>query len=221
MLGEGPPEGASEGAPGGGPEASPDQLADGPPDERAPAAPAQRRPRAALAIVALVALLGIVGTAVFALKWNNLRHRQDAQHQAEGVARQFLTALTNFDARTVDADFGRILSFAADNSDFAHQAQSTFNSDLNQALKAKQASTRGEIHYLFVQGVHGGTADVYAVVDLTTFNNSLKAPSVDEMRVDVTLQRIKGLWRVSELTVLQAPPVAGTPLTGPTSTTVP
>jgi hypothetical protein len=177
--------------------------------------------RSVLIVFAAVAVLGLAGTAVFAAKWNTLRHRQDAQHQAQGVARQFLIALTNFDARTADADFGRIISFAADNSDFAHQAQSTFNSDLARAFKTKQASSRGEIHFLFVQSVSGSTADVYAVVDQTIFNNSMKAPAADEIRVDVTLQRVKGLWRVSELTVLQAPPVAGTPLTGPTSTTVP
>ena len=219
MLGEGAPEGTPDATEAGGPDTpSAAPVADA---ASQPPVPARSGRGVLLLIVALVALLGLVGTAVFASKWNGLRHRQDAQHQAETVARQFLTALTNFDATTVDADFGRIISFAADNSDFAHQAQSTFNSDLGRAFKTKQASSRGEIHFLFVQGVSGTTADVYAVVDQTIFNNSMKAPAADEIRVDVTLQKVKGLWRVSELTVLQAPPVAGTPLTGPTSTTVP
>jgi hypothetical protein len=220
VLGEGTPESDPETSREGDQLESPHIGAEPGPPAPAPA-PAGRGGRALLAGVALVALLGLVGTAVFASMWNGLRHRDDTQHQVEGVGRQFLIALTNFDARTVDSDFARILSFAADNSHFAQQAQSTFNSDLGRAFKAKQASSRGEIHYLFVQGVHGTTADVYAVIDQTIFNNSMKAPVADEIRADVTLQRVKGLWRVSELTVLQAPPVAGTPLTGPTPTTLP
>ncbi len=214
VLGEGSPADPSAGA-------GPDEAAE-PAQQPMPSSARRRWGRRGLQVgLAVVAVLGLAGTAIFAAKWNGLRHRQDSEHQAQSVARQFLTALTNFDARTVDADFGRIISFAADNSDFAHQAQSTFNSDLGRAFKAKQASSRGEIHFLFVQGVTGSTADVYAVVDQTIFNNSMKAPASDEIRVDVTLRKAKGVWRVSELTVLQAPPVAGTPLTGPTSTTVP
>ena len=72
---------------------------------------------------------------------------------------------------------------------------------------------------LFVQSVQGSTADVYAVLDQTIFNNSLKQPEADELRVDVTLQLVNGLWRVSQVTVLQAPPVATSPLAGPSPTT--
>jgi hypothetical protein len=170
-------------------------------------------------VLAVVALAGVVGTVLFAAKWNGLRHRQDAQHQAASTARQFLLALTNFDGRTVNADFDRILSFAAPNSDFAKSAQSFFGSSVRQALQTKQAASQGQMRSLFVQSVQGSTADIYAVLDQTIFNNSLKQPEADELRVDVTLQLVNGLWRVSQVTVLQAPPVATSPLAGPSPTT--
>jgi hypothetical protein len=197
----------------------PEATAGDRPDYLAAPAKPDRRLRPLLVAVSVVAVLGLVGTGVFAAKWNGLRHGRDAQNQASSTARQFLLALTNFDGRTVNADFDRILTYAAPNSDFAKSAQSFFGSDVRQALQTKQAASQGQIRNLFVQSVTGATADVYAVIDQTIFNNSLKQPEADTLRVDVTLVQASGLWRVSEVTVLQAPPVATSPLTGSTPTT--
>jgi Mce-associated membrane protein len=167
---------------------------------------------------AVVAVLGLAGTILFASLWSGLRHQRDTEHSVARVARQFTLVLTNFDAKTVDADFDRIIGYAT--GDFLDQARATFGADLRKALIERQASSRGQIRFLFTEDVKGDTADVFVVVDQTIANNVLKSPQDDEVRMDIALKKVSGEWRVSELTVLQAPPVP-TGLVGTTTTTTP
>jgi Mce-associated membrane protein len=147
------------------------------------------------------------------LRADNADRRE--RRSAQDVCRAFLAALTNFDGRTIDADFDRIGSYGT--GDFAKQATTFFGSDVRKAMQEVSASSRGQLRYLFLQDFHLGTASVYAVVDQTIINNKFKTPEADELRVEVTLVKVQGAWRVSELTVLQSPPVSS-PLT---ATTVP
>jgi hypothetical protein len=167
--------------------------------------------------VAIVAVAGVIGTLVFGLLWHGQRREASGERAAATVARQFVLALTNFDARTIDADFDRIESFAT--GDFANQAQSFFGSDIRKAMQQVAASSRGQLHYLFTQSFRGSSASVYAVVDETIINNKFTSPEADELRVELNLVKVRGAWRVSEVTVLQSPPIAGGPLTGPTTST--
>jgi hypothetical protein len=163
------------------------------------------------AALALVAVLGLLGTVGFGLAWNTARHRQDNQRAVQIVARQFILALTNFDGKTIDADVARISSFAT--GTFATQVPVFFTADFRKAAQQVGASSRGQILYLLTEDVHSGTADVFTVVDQTIVNNKFKAPEADELRVELALTKVKGAWRISNVTVLQAPPV-NTPLTG-------
>ena len=170
-------------------------------------------------LLAVVAVLGLVGTVVFASAWSNVKHAQASQTAVRQTSRDFLLALTTFDGKSVDADFNRIQGFAT--GDFASQAQKFFGSDVRQAMQQVQASSRGQIRYLFVEDLRGDTASVYAVVDQTILNNKFTSPEADVLRIELTMQRVRGAWRVSEVTVLQAPPVNVSPLTAPPTTTAP
>jgi hypothetical protein len=152
------------------------------------------------------------------LAWNTQRHKQDNQRQVQLVAKQFILALTNFDAKTIDADVARIASFAT--GTFAGQVPVFFTADFRKAAQQVGASSRGQILYLLTEDVHSSSADVFTVVDQTIVNNKFKAPEADELRVELALTKVKGAWRISNVTVLQAPPV-NTPLTGTTGTTTP
>jgi hypothetical protein len=163
-------------------------------------------------VLAIVAAIGLVGTVGFGVAWAGLHGQQRTRTEVEALSRKFLLALTNFQASTIDADFNRIQSYAT--GDFAKQAQSFFGSDIRQAMQQVAASSRGQIRYLFTEDLHGSTASVYAVVDQTIINNKFKTPEPDELRLDLTLQHTDAVWRVSEVTVLQGPPVANSPLTG-------
>ena len=166
-------------------------------------------------MLAVVAVLGLIGTVVFAAAWSNAKHAEVSQTAVRQTSRDFLLALTTFDAKTVDADFTRIQGFAT--GDFAQQAQKFFGSDVRQAMQQVQASSRGQIRYLFVEDLHGDAASVYAVVDQTILNNKFTSPEADVLRIELTMQKMGGAWRISEVTVLQAPPVNVSPLTAPSA----
>lgn len=185
-----------------------------------------RRRRGGVALLAVLAVLGVAGTAGFGLAWAGLHARQTGEAQARASARSFLVDLTNFDAKTVDADFGAISGMATGN--FATQAQRFFNSSIRQELQKALASSRGQIRELYVQSYGGGSASVYAVVDQLYVNNKITSPQTDVLRIVVNLGQVGGTWKVSDVTVLQGPSLAsgtssapgtGAPATATGSTT--
>ena len=155
-------------------------------------------------LLGLLALAGLTGTLAFGLAWNSARTHDNGINQAKATARNFLTALTNFDGKTIDADFDRIISYAT--GPFAQQADQFFaDKDTRNALRVRQASSRGEIKDLFVQSSVNGRVRLYGVIDETIANNAKPAPEADELRIEVGLTRVKGSWRVYDVRVLQAP----------------
>lgn len=161
------------------------------------------RRRLLVPLLAVLAALGLVGTAAFGWAWNGERRADADQASMAGAAREFLVALTNFDGATVDRDFDTIIGFAT--GDFAAEADRFFGSDVRAALKEVQAASRGEIRSLYVQDFSGDRGRVFAVVDQTIANNRFPAPHADELRLDLGLQRTGGGWRVYDVKVLQAP----------------
>lgn len=160
-------------------------------------------------VLALVALAGLTGTLAFGLAWNHARSHDAGVSHAKATARNFLTALTNFDGKSIDADFDRIISYAT--GTFAQQADQFYaDKDTRNALRVRQASSRGEIKDLFVQSSVNGRVRVYGVIDETIANNTSPAPQADELRIEVGLVKVKGNWRVYDVRVLQAPSDTGT-----------
>ena len=48
-----------------------------------------------------------------------------------------------------------------------------------------------------------GTASVYAVVDQTYVNNKITTPQADVVRLIADLQQVNGVWKISNVTVLE------------------
>ena len=168
------------------------------------------RGRAGMVVLAVIAVLGIAGTVVFWRSWSNLNGQNATADQASRAASTFLVDLTNFDAKSVDADFGRLQAMAT--GQFAKQAGQFFNSSIRQQLENALASSRGQVRNLYVQSVSGPTATVYAVVDQLFVNRSLAAPQSDVLRVVVQMTDVSGTWKVSDVTVLEGPsPVSPSP----------
>ena len=154
-------------------------------------------------MLAVIAGIGVAFAILFGIWWNGARVQNANRAAAEQTGRNFLIALTNFDSRTVNADFRRITSYAT--GDFAKQAQQFFGPQIRQQLEATQAQSRGEISSIYVQSATSNSASVYAVVDQTIVNRNFNAPQADELRVVLTLNKLSAGWRVGEVTVLQAP----------------
>ncbi|GAC1530008.1 MAG: hypothetical protein NVS3B12_04010 [Acidimicrobiales bacterium] len=166
---------------------------------------ASHRASPLVVVLAVVALLGLVGSVVFWSKWHTLASRDHQQGAVTRTSTEFLKALTNFDAATIDADFNRVESYAVGH--FKGQADQFFSSDVRKALAKVQAVSRGQIRDLYVESLKGDQATVYASVDQTIANINFKAPEQDQLRIVLNLARQPQGWRVSDVTVLQAPAV--------------
>jgi hypothetical protein len=175
---------------------------------------AQRWRRAGILALATVAAVGVIGSIDFGVAWSDLNAQQQGEAQARAAASRFLVSLTNFDAKTVDADFSSITAMAT--GDFATQANRYFNSSIRQELEVALASSRGQIRDLYVQSYGAGQAVVYAVVDQLYANNRITTPQSDVLRVVVNLARTPTGWKVSDVTVLTGPSLgSGSPAAAP------
>ena len=179
---------------------------------------AKRRPSSLVIVLTVLAVSGLVGTGVFWAKWHGLSARNHQQGAVTTTSTEFLKALTNFDAATIDADFNRVESYAVGH--FKGQADQFFSSDVRKALAKVQAVSRGQIRDLYVESLKGGQATVYASVDQTIANINFKAPEQDQLRIVLNLTKQPQGWRISDVTVLQAPAVP-TPGATPGQTPIP
>ncbi|MGH9100679.1 MAG: hypothetical protein ACRDV8_10690 [Acidimicrobiales bacterium] len=164
------------------------------------------RKRKGAVVLACIAVLGIFGTVGFGLAWAGLHARASGEAQAEVAARSFLVDLTNFDAKTVDADFAAITSMAT--GPFSTQAQKFFNSTIRQELEQALASSRGQLRAIYVQSYGTGQASIYAVVDQLYANDKVTSPQTDVLRMVLTMSQVSGSWKVADVTVLQGPTLA-------------
>jgi hypothetical protein len=167
--------------------------------------------RRAFRLVSIVAALGIVGTLVFGILYTTKSSSGPVQDSAViSASRAFLTDFFNFNAKTVDSDFNAVGDMAT--GAFANQAQQFFNASIRKQLEQALAESRGQIRYLAVQSENqgAGTASVYAVVDQTYVNNKITSPQADVVRLIADLKQVNGVWKISNVTVLEGPNPAST-----------
>jgi hypothetical protein len=164
-------------------------------------------PRRLVVLLAVLTALITTFAILFGIWWNGMRVQADNRAAAQHTASNFLIALTNFDSKTINADFNRIASYATGN--FAKQATQFFGPQIRQQLQVAQAQSRGEISSIYVQSASSNNASVYSVVDQTIVNKNFNAPQADELRVVLTMNKTGGGWRVGDVTVLQAPLTGG------------
>lgn len=158
----------------------------------------------------VLAVLGVIGTIGFALAWRAADSRAATEDglapaaiEMRTAGRQFATALTNFDAATIDADFDRILAFAT--GDFAEEAEGFYDEEIRTGLRDAQATSRSEIRDIYVQSFAGDRGVVFFVADQTVANNLSPQPTTDTLRVELSMVRQGGEWLVSGVEVLDAP----------------
>ena len=67
-----------------------------------------------------------------------------------------------------------------------------------------------------------GTASVYAVVDQTYVNNKISSPQADVVRLIADLKQVNGVWKISDVTVLEgATPASAGSASGSAGSNVP
>ena len=160
--------------------------------------------RRAFRLASFLAVLGLAGTLVFGILYTTKSGGGPVQDPAVvSASRSFLTDFFNFNAKTVDSDFNAVTGMAT--GTFANQSQQFFNASIRKALEQALAESRGQIRYLAVQSESqgAGTASVYAVVDQTYVNNKISTPQADVVRLIADLKQVNGVWKISDVTVLE------------------
>jgi hypothetical protein len=179
--------------------------------------------RRAFRLASFLAVIGLVGTLVFGLLYATKSSGAPVQDPAVMTAsRAFLTDFFNFNAKTVDSDFNAVTGMAT--GAFANQAQQFFNASIRKALEQALAESRGQIRYLAIQSENqgAGTASVYAVVDQTYVNNKITSPQADVVRLVASLKQVDGVWKISDVTVLEgANPASAGSASGSAGSNVP
>lgn len=160
-------------------------------------------------VLAAATAVSVIAAIVFGVKWSDLSAQNDSRATVQRVAKDFLTALTNFNAKTVDGDFRTIATYAT--GDFAKQSNQFFGSSIRQQLEQAQAWSKGQFRYLYVQNLDGNQAQVYAEVDQTYANNKVTQPIPDVLQVVLGMTEVNGTWKISAVTVLQPPSSPSSP----------
>lgn len=161
------------------------------------------QPRWLVPVLLVVTAVSIVAAIAFGIAWSGLQAQQNTRVTVRKVASDFLLALTNFKPNTVDSDFKAIATYATGN--FAKQSSQFFGSNIRQQLEKAQASSQGQLRYIYIQDLNGNRASVYAEVDQTYANAKVTTPQADVLQVALAMVDTSGGWKISEVSVLQPP----------------
>ena len=148
-------------------------------------------------------LLALIFLTASLINWALLRgeKNEDAEKaQVESVSRDFLRALTNFGAKTIEKDVARIKSFAV--GDFQQQVNDTFGRDQIRQLRENEVESVGKVERLFTEQLAGDTATVFAVVQETVDNKAASGPRTDLLRIEVQLIHTDAGWKISRVDIL-------------------
>lgn len=144
----------------------------------------------------------LVAAIVFLLLWSGERGEDHRRAEVEATASDFLVALTNFSADTIETDVAEIRSFAV--GEFADEVDQTFGEERLSLIRESEARSNGEVRSVAVQTLSGSTASVFGVVDETIENNATPAPRTEVLRLEIEMIETSEGWRVSRVEILQS-----------------
>ena len=161
-----------------------------------------------------IAVLGVGGTATFASLWATKGGggTNDQTAAVLAAAKTFIHDLTNFDAKSIDADFNKLSNEAT--GAFYGQTQSIFAAYKAQ-LENDLVKSVGQTQFVAVQKINGNQASVYAQADQIFANDKSTSPASDELQLLISLTEVNGTWKISNAQVQNLASGA------PTTTTTP
>ena len=148
-------------------------------------------------------VMAVAAAVTFGLLWNDFRLEDERRAEVEAEATEFVHALTNFSAETIDVDAARIKSFAV--GDFAEEVEAFFGEDAAAAIKQAEAESSGEIESLFIQSLNDEEASVFGVVSATITNSVATDPQTDLLRLEVGMIQTTDGWKVNRVEIFEAP----------------
>jgi len=190
------------------------EAAEGEEGKEAKSGPSRTAFRAAV-VLAVVFFIGTVVAVLFAAQQHReLQHSKDTRAGVEQVASRMTSALLTYDYRNLDKTKQAVLGLAT----------GKFRTDYDQnfgGLASLFTTTKGQstatVKDVFVSGVDHDTATAIVVFDERTQGTSGQHLNVD-LYLRLSLVKVKGRWRVDDVTNLNFPvqPSGGTtPTTAP------
>ncbi len=148
-------------------------------------------------------VLALGAAITFAVLWQQQLEQDQAEDELRSQATEFVTALTNFSAKTIDQDAEQIQAYAT--QEFKQEADVFFGGKAIAAIKQAKVRLKGDVESIYVQSFEGNSASVFAVVTQSLTNASSKEPSVDIARFNFDMVKTDSGWKVSHLEFLQSP----------------
>ena len=148
-------------------------------------------------VVAVLAVLLVAGGAVWAwLKIQTLEERAVAPEAARQAAVSFAKDLGTYDYRDMDGNFRLVAGRSTAN--FAGQLRQITQA-MNPLLTQTQATSKGAVPGAGVVTVDENRAVVVVFLDQTIKNSNTAQPRVDRSRMQVTIVKEDGVWKLDHL----------------------
>ena len=147
-----------------------------------------------------VAILALAVAAFAGVQWADLYAAERTRDEVREQATALVLSLTTFEGANIEEWVADAQGRAT--GDYAEQLSTLFDQSLRDALREQEVVSRGEVDELFVQNVDGDEASVFALVTQTIVNATTSDPVQDELRMDITMERVDGEWLASDVAVL-------------------
>ncbi len=165
------------------------------PEEKPDAAPVWRRRVLVGAVIAVfVAALGLSG--FFGWKVWQADQVAQASRQAQDAAVAYAQILTSIDSNKVDENFNQVLAGAT--GEFKNM-YSQSSMQLRQLLIDNKASAHGVVVESAVQSASKDKVVVLLFVDQSVSNTTVPDPRIDRSRIKMTMEKVDGQWRTSNV----------------------
>lgn len=171
-----------------------DAATDAPRRGRVAAVLASRGLAWGLAGVLLLAALAAGGWAY--TMWSRQQTEEAVLSRAEAVAEQ----VTSFEGATIDQWVSETQALAT--GTYAQQVEGLFNEQLRQSLRENEVQSTGEIDEAYLQSLDGDRASVFVVASQQSTNALRQEPIEDQLRMEITMERVDGQWLASNVAVL-------------------
>lgn len=176
--------------------------------EEAPARAGGRRRGVLCALLALVAVLGLVAAVLLAFEYRDGRDAERARAEAAAAARRAAPVVLSYDHRHLDRDF------AAARGHLTGAFRDEYRRTTTSVVAPTARKYRGVVRATVVEPPGGGDPAVSVVsaspdravvllfVNQVTTSTQVSGPRVDLNRVRMTLARTSGGWKVSAVDAL-------------------
>lgn len=157
------------------------------------------RPGRLTVLLGLLALLGLVGSALLGLRWHDLNVAAATRSEVVAEARELALTVTAYDYREIDDYFAGLQE--ASTGEFATNFQSA-TPELRDVVVSTESVVTATVTQAGLTSLTDDRAVVLLFVDQEVSNKALAEPRVDRNRMVLTLELEGDRWRISALEIV-------------------